>query len=75
GKTVGKELICVSNFSAVARPSYQLDVPDDAQYEILLNTDAKDYSGSDSLALTGTKIDLPPLTTIWLSPRRSRKKR
>ena len=71
----GKEIICVGNFSAVPRPSYQLAVPDDVKYQIVLNTDANDYSGSDSVAITGATIDLPPLTTIWLSPRRSRKKR
>ena len=70
----GREVICVGNFSAVPRPSYHLAVAEDTEYQIVLNTDAQDYSGSDHLTVTGNVLDLPPLTTVWLEPAQTTKK-
>jgi 1,4-alpha-glucan branching enzyme len=70
----GKEVICVGNFAAVPRKDYRLAVADDLEYEILIDSDAEEYGGSKTLTLKGNEIDLPPLTTIWLTPKKSRKK-
>jgi 1,4-alpha-glucan branching enzyme len=69
-----RELICVGNFSAVPRPSYRLAVPDDAEYKVVLNTNAHDYSGTGNLTVTTNVLDLPPLTTVWLEPTQTPKK-
>jgi 1,4-alpha-glucan branching enzyme len=69
-----RELICVSNFSAVPRKSYALAFPHEGEYEVVVNTDAKDYFGSETFGMTGSTIDLPPLTTLWLSPCNTTKK-
>ena len=70
-----RELICIGNFSAVPRPAYKLNFPHEGEYDVVINTDAKDYSGNASLNVTGNAIDLPPLTTVWLSPRKPAKKK
>src|SRR6185369_7435530 len=44
-RSTGSELICVANFSAIARTSYQLEVPEDFDYKVILNTNAEDYGG------------------------------
>jgi 1,4-alpha-glucan branching enzyme len=67
-RATDNELICVSNFSAVRRPSYHLAVSEDAEYKVVLNTNAEDYSGTDNLTVNGNVLDLPPLTTVWLEP-------
>ena len=69
----GGELICVGNFSAVPRPSYRLAVPD-AEYKLVLNTNANEYSGTGNLTVNGNVLDLPPLTTVWLEPAQTPKK-
>jgi 1,4-alpha-glucan branching enzyme len=75
-----KELICVSNFSAVPRNSYRLGLPREALYKVMVNTDQEEYAGasatpiaelnSEPIATHGREhsalIDLPPLTTLWL---------
>ena len=65
-----RELICLANFSAVPRPSYRLAVPDERKYRVIINTGAAAYNGSETLSLRGSEIDLPPLTTVWLSPQK-----
>ena len=69
----GKELICISNFSAVPRKAYQLPVAVGLKY-VLISTDAVAYGGSESLSFAGSEFDLPPLTTVWLSPLSGAKK-
>jgi 1,4-alpha-glucan branching enzyme len=70
-----REVICIGNFSAVPRPAYKLNFPHEGGYDVVIDTDAKDYSGTANLNVAGNAIDLPPLTTVWLSPRKSTKKR
>jgi 1,4-alpha-glucan branching enzyme len=67
------EMICLANFAAVPRRGYQLRLPREGNYKVVLNTDRKQFGGreeevigdlqSDSLSAL---IDLPPLTTVWL---------
>jgi 1,4-alpha-glucan branching enzyme len=70
-----RELICVGNFSAVPRKSYRLAFPHEGEYDVVINTDDKAYNGNESLTVTDGVIDLPPLTTVWLSPRMPMKKK
>jgi 1,4-alpha-glucan branching enzyme len=70
-----RELISVSNFSAVPRNSYRLAFSHEGDYDVVINTDAGDYSGNEGLKVTNGLIDLPPLTTVWLSPRKSARKK
>ncbi|HEX5706910.1 MAG TPA: 1,4-alpha-glucan branching protein GlgB [Pyrinomonadaceae bacterium] len=78
--STGRRVICVGNFSPVARPDYRLGLPHAGTYKLLLNTDAARYGG------TGTDIGesfeaedaphlgrpysatvaLPPLAALWL---------
>jgi 1,4-alpha-glucan branching enzyme len=69
----GRELICVCNFSAVTRKGYRVSQLDDAQYELIINTDADVYGGSGALSVDGSDLDLPPLTTLWFAPQKSTK--
>jgi 1,4-alpha-glucan branching enzyme len=70
-----RELISVSNFSAVPRNSYRLAFTHEGEYDVLINTDAANYNGSEKLNVTNNLLDLPPLTTVWLSPRKAAKKK
>ena len=70
-----KELICIGNFSAVPRPAYKLNFPHEGEYDVVINTDAEVYSGNASMTIAGNVIDLPPLTTVWLTPKRIAKTR
>ena len=73
-RTAGRELICVGNFSAVPRKSYGLAFSHEGEYEVIVNTDKKDYGGEESLTITGGVIDLPPLSTVWLTPKNTKRK-
>jgi len=75
----GDRLVCVCNFSAVARPGYRLPLPAAGTYRLVLNTDAPVYAGTDAPATASlaaeeqplrgfpfsAALDLPPLTTLW----------
>ena len=65
-----RELICVCNFSAVPRRGYRVNLPREGEYQVVINTDSKDYGGSESLSFKDNILDLPPLSTVWLSPKR-----
>jgi 1,4-alpha-glucan branching enzyme len=67
--TTGKELICVGNFSALPRKGYSLRLSQSSKYQVVFNSDAKEYGGSGSILFIGgsAEIDLPPLTTVWLT--------
>ena len=82
----GRDIICVANFSAVRKNGYRLGLPLEGDYESLINTDIKQYGGGDDVigdlqsepvASHGRQhsalIDLPPLTTMWLCMRSSRR--
>jgi 1,4-alpha-glucan branching enzyme len=77
----GREIVCVGNFSAVPKRSYRLHLPQNGAWEVVLNSDAEVYGGNKSVEVNGLKIedghgeiDLPPLTTLWLAPRRRAKR-
>jgi 1,4-alpha-glucan branching enzyme len=78
------DLICISNFSAVARNGYRLGLPGEGQYQCLINTDQKQYGGEEAVFANlqsepvsshgrqhSALIDLPALTTIWLKSSQS----
>jgi 1,4-alpha-glucan branching enzyme len=67
-----RELICIGNFSAVPRKSYKIPSPPKGQYFVVVNTDSEAYNGSGSLTLSESEIDLPPLTTVWLSTQKQK---
>jgi 1,4-alpha-glucan branching enzyme len=72
-------VVCVCNFSAVARPGYRLALPSRGTYRPVLNTDAADYGGAASVPVESfdaeehpwhnepfsATLDLPPLSTLW----------
>ncbi|HEU5460576.1 MAG TPA: 1,4-alpha-glucan branching protein GlgB, partial [Pyrinomonadaceae bacterium] len=73
--STGREIICVCNFSAVAKKRYGLRLPEKRKYKVVLNTNDENYGGSGTaVELVDESIDLPPLTTIWLAPQKSTKK-
>jgi 1,4-alpha-glucan branching enzyme len=73
------EIICVGNFSALARKGHRLGLPHDGEYQLLINTDDKAYGGkgrdapqsivAEATPSTGLQfsavIDLPALSTLW----------
>ncbi|MGR5076552.1 1,4-alpha-glucan branching protein GlgB [Photobacterium swingsii] len=77
----GDKVLVISNFTPVPRLGYTLGVPQTGQYELLINTDSKAYWGSgvavNSVIPTqavsshgldnSIVIDLPPLSTVFLS--------
>jgi 1,4-alpha-glucan branching enzyme len=72
----GREIICVCNFSAVPKKSYRVDRLTAADYDLILNTDADIYGGNNAVSINNDTIDIPPLTTVWFTPRkRTRKKK
>jgi 1,4-alpha-glucan branching enzyme len=71
----GREIICVCNFSAVPRKGYHLERLDLAAYDLILNTDAEIYGGSNGVSINNSEIDLPPLTSLWFAPRKRTKKK
>jgi 1,4-alpha-glucan branching enzyme len=80
GPYTGDRLVCVCNFSAVARRGYRVGLPAAGGYRLILNTDAPVYAGAgepaaDSLEAEAqpwhglpfsATLDLPPLTALWL---------
>jgi 1,4-alpha-glucan branching enzyme len=72
----GREIVCVCNFSAVAKKDYRLALPK-KKYKLILNTNAEIYGGTGDVSIKSLKsgeIDLPPLTTIWLTPQKTTKR-
>jgi 1,4-alpha-glucan branching enzyme len=69
--STGRELICVCNFSAVPKKAYWVPQLSDGNYELIINTAAEVYGGSDGVSLNDAEIDLPPLTTLWFAPQKS----
>ncbi len=76
-------LVVLVNLTPVPREHYQIGVPEDDYYQVILNTDSTYYSGSnyevgelfatESKPLHGQQqsltINIPPLATIILKPR------
>ncbi|MFF8731083.1 1,4-alpha-glucan branching enzyme [Streptomyces sp. NPDC015171] len=74
----GAPLLAVSNFSPVVRHGYRLPVPDGySGWHEVLNTDDERYGGG-GVGTEGPaepedgflRLTLPPLATVWLTPRR-----
>ncbi len=77
-------LVVVSNFTPTPHEHYQIGAPVSGAYDLLLNTDSAEFWGSDypvqpSLEATDEPLDgqparltlqLPPLATLILKPRR-----
>ena len=69
-----REIVCVCNFSAVPKKDYRLALPEKKKYELVINTDAESYGGgANAIQLVDNSIDLPPLTTLWFTPRKPQK--
>lgn len=77
----GKQIVvAICNFTPVPRDEYRLGVPENGDYEVLLNTDDKKYWGSSYNTPTKLKVDkqpwngqkfsvcinLPPLATLFI---------
>lgn len=74
----GRELVCVCNFSALPKKGYRLGLPENTEYELVINSDAEEYGGSGSVSITSLpplEIDLPPLSTLWFVKNESKKKK
>jgi 1,4-alpha-glucan branching enzyme len=75
----GKRIICVGNFSAVARSQYRLVLPEAGEYKLVINSDADVYAGSGRVSIDtvsseavahhgreySASVDLPALSTMW----------
>jgi 1,4-alpha-glucan branching enzyme len=75
----GRRLVCVCNFSPVAR-DYLLALPSPGAYRVVLNTDEARFGGASAANLAAIEaqaqthrgrdysalVSLPALTTIWL---------
>jgi 1,4-alpha-glucan branching enzyme len=78
-------VLCVFNFTPIARPDYRVGVPQAGRWEELLNTDATDYGGSGVGNLgareahvapfhgrpCSIELNLPPLGALLLRPARA----
>lgn len=76
-------VVVISNMTPVPRENYRIPMPHAGQWEECLNTDAQVYAGSDAgngghvSAISGTErgwpayadLTLPPLATLYLTPR------
>ncbi|MFK7885794.1 MAG: 1,4-alpha-glucan branching protein GlgB [Gammaproteobacteria bacterium] len=76
----GDRILCISNFTPVARAGYRVGVPFEGAFSELFNTASKRYAGSDSTPPRlvesepvaadardhSIKLDLPPLATLYL---------
>jgi 1,4-alpha-glucan branching enzyme len=74
------ELVCVCNFSPVARTGYRLGLPAPGDYHEVLNTDAEIYGGTNTGNMGTVEAEpvpwhgldysclltLPPLGAVWL---------
>jgi 1,4-alpha-glucan branching enzyme len=82
GTTPDDVLVCVCNFSPVAKHDYRLGLPRGGDWREVLNTDSAHYGGSDVGNLGAVQAEasgshglawsaaltLPPLGVIWLEP-------
>ncbi len=77
----GSEVLCVFNFSPVARDGYRLGVPSEGKYKELLNSNSSDFGGwgkTNSFDIYSERIpcndlpqsimiDLPPYSAVFLA--------
>ena len=76
-------MIVVCNFTKVPREEYRIGVPKKGTYEVVFNSDAKEFGGSgkvrkrvyrsESVPMHGKadsiNLQLPPMATIYLKVR------
>lgn len=84
----GDSLLAVCNFTTVRRDQYKIGVPEKGTYELLFNSDAKEFGGQGILRKKLYKTEaipmhernqcieltLPPLSTMYLKRRSTSKK-
>lgn len=84
----GETVVVVCNFTPVARDSYKIGVPEKGTYEIIFNSDAKEFGGTaytkkrvyktKKTAMHGMEysidLTLPPLSATYLKLRKSETK-
>jgi 1,4-alpha-glucan branching enzyme len=77
--STGEALVCVCNFSAVARHGYRFGLPEPGTFRLVLNTDSAYYAGTGSVDVNSVEskeqpwhhqpysaaVDLPPLAALW----------
>ena len=82
GRQPGDHLVCVFNFTPVPREGYRVGVPEQRHYGELINTDSRQYGGSDVGNPGGVAalpepshgrpfsltLRLPPLSALYLKP-------
>ncbi|MFT7683704.1 MAG: 1,4-alpha-glucan branching enzyme, partial [Moritella dasanensis] len=75
----GERILVISNFTPIPRDNFRLGIPNAGRYELLLNTDAACYAGSNyplvssadsekvqSQGLSDSvRLTLPPLSTVF----------
>ena len=76
-------MACVANLSPIPRPGYRLGLPRGGWWREVLNTDADQFSGSNTGNGGGVEassdsgwhwqeasayVNLPPLGVLWLVP-------
>ena len=80
-----RRIVCVANFSPVVREGYRVGLPGAGRWQVLLNSDARAYGGTDvgpGVAIDAEKrtwngqewstaLTLPPLGVLWLAPEES----
>jgi 1,4-alpha-glucan branching enzyme len=78
----GVPLLVVHNFTPIPRHGYRVGVPRGGRWQLLLNSDAEHFGGSNAGTLAdidasdepahgevhSVVLDLPPLGTLWLKP-------
>jgi len=78
-----RSVVCICNLSPVPRERYRVGLPAAGRWREVVNTDAAEYGGSGVGNLGGVEAEpvpwheqpfsaeltLPPLTTVWLTPR------
>jgi 1,4-alpha-glucan branching enzyme len=76
-------IVCLCNLTPVIRENYQIGVPHQGDWKIIINTDSADFNGSDYLQKRvfiseesnthgrdhAISIDLPPLSVIYLKSK------
>ena len=78
--STGRPVACLANLTPVPRPDYRVGLPQPGRWTEILNSDAADFGGSNTLTGTVTAeapgwndldysatVTLPPLGVLWLA--------
>lgn len=82
-----EKIVAVCNFTPVLRKNYKIGVPEGESYELVFNSDAKKFGGSDERikktyktadgAMHGfeqyIELTLPPMTTLYFKQKKTEK--